>query len=81
MIDRDTGGLHAGPELVSRGVIGAGLTEELMEEAARSVRDAVARVATPDEALLRDSVREAIVRTVHKRTRRRPMVIPVISLL
>jgi ribonuclease J len=79
-IDRDTGVLRTGPDLITRGFIDPELSEELLAEA----REAVVRAITgmgrrPDPTLLQEAIHDAVVRVVWKRTRRRPMVIPLLT--
>ena len=80
-IDRDTGVLRAGPDLVSRGVIEPELSAHLMAEAKRATMETIHRFADThaDINLLQEAIHDAVSKTVHKQTRRRPMVIPVIT--
>jgi len=80
-LDRDTGTVRAGPDLVSRGVIEPELSTKLMSDARTAVLQSIARFADtrPELALLQEAVHDAVSKTVYKRTRRRPMVIPVIT--
>jgi ribonuclease J len=73
--------LRAGPDVVSRGVIEPELSSHLMAEAKRATSDTVARFAEThaDVQLLQEAIHDAVSKTVHKQTRRRPMVIPVIT--
>jgi ribonuclease J len=80
-LDRDTGTVRAGPELVSRGVIEPELSGRLMAEARQATLDSIHRLSDtrPELNLLQEAVHDAVSKTVYKRTRRRPMVIPVIT--
>ncbi|HEY4026194.1 MAG TPA: ribonuclease J [Candidatus Dormibacteraeota bacterium] len=79
-IDRDTGALRTGPDLTTRGFIDPDLSEELLGEARRAVVAAVAGVGRrPDPTLLQEAIHDAVVRVLWKRTRRRPMVIPLLT--
>jgi ribonuclease J len=79
-IDRDTGILRTGPDLVSRGFIEPELSEELMAEAREAVAAAIRGAGRrPDPTLLQEAIHDALSRLVWKRTRRRPMVIPVLT--
>ena len=81
VLDRDTGTVRAGPELVSRGVIEPELSAKLMSDARRSVTESIAKFAEThaDINLLKEAIHDSVSRTVYKQTRRRPMVIPVIT--
>jgi ribonuclease J len=81
VLDRDTGTVRAGPELVSRGVIEPELSAKLMSDARSAVTGSIARFAEThaDINLLNEAIHDAVSKTVYKQTRRRPMVIPVIT--
>ena len=73
------GGLTASPELIARG-FGEGadpLLDELREEASR-VLDELLRDDVTEIKLLQEHLHEALGGVVYSRTRRRPMVLPVI---
>ena len=76
---QDGGGLTAPPELIARG-FGDGaepLLEELREEANRVLRKLLADDVT-EIKLLQEHLHDALGGVVYDRTRRRPMVLPVI---
>jgi ribonuclease J len=76
---QDGGGLTAAPELIARG-FGDGaepLLEELREEANRVLRELLADDVT-EIKLLQEHLHDALGGIVYDRTRRRPMVLPVI---
>jgi ribonuclease J len=80
-LDRDTGTVRAGPDVVSRGVIEPELSTRLMNDARGAVLESIKQFADshPEVALLQETIHDAVSKTVYKRTRRRPMVIPVIT--
>ncbi|TMF68958.1 MAG: ribonuclease J [Chloroflexi bacterium] len=80
-LDRDTGALRAGPELVSRGVIEPELSTTLMADARAAVLESIARFSDShaEVSLLQEVVHDAVSKTIYKQTRRRPMVIPVVT--
>ena len=80
-IDRENGSVLSGPELISRGFIEKETSEELMRDARQQVLDTVRKFQgdRPDVDILRAAVRDAASRFLHKKTRRRPMVIPVVT--
>jgi ribonuclease J len=73
------GGLTAPPELIARGFGDAAepLLDELREEAARVLRDLIEDDVT-EIKLLQEHLHDALGGIVYDRTRRRPMVLPVI---
>ncbi len=76
---QDGGGLTAPPELIARGFGEAAepLLDELREEADRVLRKLVGDDVT-EIKLLQEHLHEALGGMVYDRTRRRPMVLPVI---
>jgi ribonuclease J len=68
----------APPELIARGFAEPEeLLAELREEADRVVRELVAEHAT-EIKLLQEHLHDAVAQLVYDRTRRRPMVLPVV---
>ena len=80
-VDARSGDIVAGPELITRGWVYAPEAESLLEEARKvitlSIEDATAQGAV-DYETLRRHVRQAAGRFVNERTRRRPMIVPVV---
>jgi ribonuclease J len=79
--DVRTGAILTGPEVITRGWVYApeadGLLSECAEEVRRAVKEAFEHEATDIESLQR-VVRRAAGRFVNERTRRRPMIVPVV---
>jgi ribonuclease J len=80
-VDVTTGALLTGPEIITRGWVYAPEAEDLLDECADEVRKAIAEAfaneVTDIESLQR-YVRRAAGRFVNERTRRRPMIVPVV---
>jgi len=80
-VDILTRTIIAGPEVTSRGWVYEPESEGLLDDAAREARDAVVKAFGKDKVdleTLQRVVRRAIGRIVSARTRRRPMIVPVI---
>ncbi|MDQ6792480.1 MAG: ribonuclease J [Candidatus Dormibacteraeota bacterium] len=80
-VDRDTGVIRTGPDLIARGFMDPEFSEELLREARAEVVGAVKRfVGTrPDLTLLQESIHDSVSRLLWRHTRRRPMVIPLVT--
>jgi ribonuclease J len=80
-IDRTTGLIVAGPEIVSRGFVYMKEADALMDEVKTAVRDALAGRKEPeafDRELVGAMVRSAARRFINQRFQRKPVVLPVI---
>jgi ribonuclease J len=79
-IDRLSGQVRAGPELITRGFIEPGLSDELMRETRAEVASAVRRAGErPDLSILQEAIHDSVSRLLWRRTHRRPMVIPLVT--
>jgi ribonuclease J len=80
-VDDRSGDILSGPEIITRGWVYAPEAEELLDEARsvalQSLKEAIAEGAVDHEALGRRA-RSAVAALVQARTRRRPMIVPVI---
>ncbi len=80
-IDTQEGTVVVGPEIVTRGWVGAedaaDLLDEARDRASAAVEEALVAGVRDPEAFRRP-VRQAVGRLVAERTRRRPMIVPVI---
>ncbi|HET9059299.1 MAG TPA: ribonuclease J [Acidimicrobiales bacterium] len=82
-VDSRTGTVLTGPEIITRGWVYAPEAEKLLDEAREVVLAAVEEVQPPDGAVvdfetIRRRARQALGRFVNERTRRRPMIVPVV---
>jgi ribonuclease J len=80
-VDRESGALRARPEVISRGLIDPQLSHEIIEDAATAAAQAVRRTSErePELTVLRGAIHDAVLAVVHTRTKRRPMVIPLVT--
>jgi ribonuclease J len=72
------------PEIITRGWIHAPEAEELLEEASQVVRTALEKALADgavDQETLRRHARKALGKLVGERTRRRPMIVPVVVIV
>jgi ribonuclease J len=80
-VDIESGKVLTGPEIITRGWVYAPEAEDLLDEACDRVADAVEAALAKGErnvdALERD-VRRAAGKFVSERTKRRPMIVPVV---
>jgi ribonuclease J len=81
LIDRSTGQMETSPEVVSRGFVwdagDADLQQQVTDFIGKTVRD-----ASPEErgdwGAIRTRIQDELRRFLRKRTRRRPMIIPIV---
>ena len=73
--------LISGPDIVSRGFVYVRESDELLEEARVTVNDAVQRCldrGVKDWGKLKNAIKESLSDYVWKKTKRRPMILPII---
>ncbi len=82
-VDRQTGVVVAGPDVVSRGFVYARNSEELLEAAKdRALQALEAGAAGQAElGLMQSKIKEAVGKFIYEQTRRRPMIMPVVQLM
>src|SRR5690349_17924385 len=78
----EDGAILTGPEIITRGWVYAPEAEALLDECADVVRQAIkdlfVEAGTPDLESLQRTVRRAAGRFVNDRTKRKPMIVPVV---
>jgi ribonuclease J len=78
-VDVNAGKVVTGPEIITRGWVYAPEADQLLDEARFTVREAIEEVGIgADMEALRRHARGALGRFVSERTRRRPMIVPLI---
>ena len=80
-LERYTGQILAGPDIVSRGFVYVREAEDLMDEARSVVEDAMSYCSThhvTDWAKIKNTIRDSLGDFLWKRTKRRPMILPII---
>lgn len=80
-VDAKSGEVLTGPEIITRGWVYAPEAEELLGEARQAVLEALEEAADSgavDFETLKRRARSALGRFVAERTRRRPMIVPVV---
>ncbi|MDH7578435.1 MAG: ribonuclease J [Bacillota bacterium] len=80
-INKETGAVIAGPDIVSRGFVYVRESEELLEEAKEKIRDILKHCEeqqTTEWATIKSYMRETVGKFLYERTRRRPMILPII---
>jgi ribonuclease J len=73
--------IAAGPEIISRGFVYVRESEKLMDDSTKLVRDIVERNIAKDTfewSSLKQEVREELNRNLYEKTKRRPMILPII---
>lgn len=80
-LDKQTGKLLAGPDLVSRGFVYIRESERLMEAAKERVQQVFSRLESGkvlEWAALKTRIRDALGKFLYEKTGRRPMILPII---
>ncbi len=80
-MDKENRLIAAGPDIVSRGFVYVRESEALMEEAKDRVTAAIEHCLESnitEWSVIKNDIREAIGRYLYEKTRRRPMILPII---
>ncbi|KAB3537345.1 ribonuclease J [Alkaliphilus pronyensis] len=80
-ISRETGKIIAGPDIISRGFVYVRESEDLMVEAKVVVKNALDgcnQQNIREWSVLKSSIRDALKDFLYEKTKRRPMILPVI---
>jgi ribonuclease J len=77
-VDVKTGDVIAGPEIITRGWVHAPEADDLLEEARQRVVAGIEAAEETDLDTLKRHARRALGAFVSERTRRRPMIVPVV---
>ena len=80
-VDGATNQIISGPDIVSRGFVYVREAEDLMEEARNKVQDALDKCEenkNTDWNAMKEAIRNALSRFLFEKTRRRPMIMPII---
>lgn len=80
-INRETGEVVAGPDIVSRGFVYVRESEQLLEDARTKVKKALDKCTgkgVPEWSSIKSQVRDALGKFLYEKTRRRPIVLPII---
>jgi ribonuclease J len=77
-VDVKTGEVIAGPEIITRGWVHHEEADDLLEEARLAVIAGIESAEDTDVETIRRHARKALGQFVSQRTRRRPMIVPVV---
>ncbi len=80
-IDKQRACVVAGPDIVSRGFVYVRESEQLMEEAKDKVQQALDKCeqnGITEWAAIKSTVRDHVSKLLYEKTRRRPMILPII---
>ncbi|MDP3998400.1 MAG: ribonuclease J [bacterium] len=79
-IDQATGQVTGEPEIVSRGFVYMKQSEELIEETKKVVKDSLAthRGRVVDWQFIRHHIGDSLERFFYQKTKRRPMILPIV---
>ncbi len=80
-IDSQDGAILAGPDLISRGFVYHGESQEFLQEAGDRVADALDELGDDqvrEWSSIKKACRNSLGEIVWKRTRRRPMILPIV---
>ena len=80
-LNKQTGKILVGPDIVSRGFVYVRESEELMEEAKEKVRQCFEKCGQKnitEWSLIKSNVKEVLSKFLYEKTRRKPMILPIL---
>lgn len=77
-IDSVSGELISGPDVLSRGFVFVKEAEELIEEARGAAYNAIMRTKDKSRNTIKNRVRDDVSRVLYERTKRSPMILPIL---
>lgn len=80
-MDKESGSVIAGPDIISRGFVYVRESEDLMEQARERVREALKECEEKritDWPTIKTNIRESLRVYLYEKTKRRPMILPII---
>ncbi|QUH26679.1 ribonuclease J [Serpentinicella alkaliphila] len=80
-INRENGKIAAGPDIISRGFVYVRESEDLIDEAKQVVKTALIQCEQQnirEWAALKNTIRDSLKNFLYEKTKRRPMILPVI---
>jgi ribonuclease J len=77
-VDQKTGEIIAGPEIITRGWVYEAEAEALLDEARQAVRIGILSAEDTEYETIKRHARKALGEFVNQRTKRRPMIVPVV---
>ena len=82
VIDSKTGRVRGEPDIISRGFVYLRESKGLLDQTRAKVKEIVARSSSPEHTVnwsyVKDNIRDKIGQFLYTKTRRRPMVLPVV---
>jgi len=81
-ISRSSGAIVSGPDVVTRGFVYVRESEYMLDEAKQKIRQTMARCREnriTEWAVLKSQIRDALSKQFYEKTRRRPMILPIIQ--
>ncbi|MDD3705970.1 MAG: ribonuclease J, partial [Clostridiaceae bacterium] len=80
-ISKETGQVVAGPDIIARGFVYVRESEDLMEEARGVIKDTLIKCEEKqitEWGTIKSQVRESLRNFIYERTKRNPMILPII---
>ncbi|MFB4162723.1 ribonuclease J [Alteribacillus sp. JSM 102045] len=80
-LNKKSGGIVSGPDIISRGFVYVRESEKLLEEANKKVSTTLEKCMSEninEWSSLKSSIRDVLSRYLYEKTKRRPMILPII---
>lgn len=77
-IQKETGNVLTGPDVISRGFVYVRESEAFMDEVKQVCRDAVLKCEGKNWSLKKNSIKDSLKDYIYQKTKRSPMILPII---
>lgn len=80
-LDKKTGKLVAGPDIVTRGFVYSRESDDIIKEAIETIKDKLGKteeVYSKDWGMLKNNTREIAAKYFYNKTKRNPMILPIV---
>lgn len=77
-VERETGEVLSGPDVISRGFVYVREAEEFMDEVKQVCRDVVFKCEGRNWSIKKNVIKDTLREYIYQKTKRRPMILPII---
>ena len=77
-VQKETGSVITGPDVISRGFVYVRESEAFMDEVRQMAKDALQKCQGKNRAIMKSVIKDTLRDYLYQKTKRRPMILPII---